>query len=520
MRDKDVGRERKAFVVRARGPPSNGRDMGMEPAVRELEQGRVAEVVRAPAGWLTNEDRGRLLLEVDDQLHRRRTRFAGDQHGNGLGGGEAFERFQDRTVGAIVAAPVESKVEHDQSGFWFGSEGCDLLSEPRDVAESHVVADVDGSLLRYALDPVPLLTAAEVRGLRLTRPAGVRSLGEILTYRDRIELGMHSGAIRSAQPKVRTPDIVDHSEPAQHGTIHKERGSSRADRPLVVVSNQRRHGWEDVADVGAADPDELGAHKIVSHGTDDEDAVFELGQPKGIRAAAGRMVVDGKGDGVPVARPQKGQHPHQFHQQEASIVQAERVDPRRLSTQNGPAHSLKRIRMMCLDRVRENGGISRVPHEENPSRSGYAARMAGLTDREELIELLARYASIPDTRDFDELPETVFTDRVTWDFESVGAGPPIEMERDAFMQQLRKFFRGWQATHHAITNHRVRIDGDVASIRAHIYAQHWLAPDAAPQQHNRWLVVGFYDDEAVRTADGWRLRKVRLTMTYEERPEG
>jgi hypothetical protein len=133
--------------------------------------------------------------------------------------------------------------------------------------------------------------------------------------------------------------------------------------------------------------------------------------------------------------------------------------------------------------------------------------------------LLARYATIPDTRDFDELPETVFTDRVSWDFESVGAGPPIEMDRGAFMQKLRGFFAGWQATHHAITNHRVRVDGDVASIRAHIQAQHWLPPEAAPQHRNRWLVVGFYDDEAVRNPDGWRLRKVRLTMTYEERPD-
>jgi SnoaL-like domain len=145
--------------------------------------------------------------------------------------------------------------------------------------------------------------------------------------------------------------------------------------------------------------------------------------------------------------------------------------------------------------------------------------MARLTDREELVELLARYASIPDTQDFDELPKTVFTDHVILDFESVGAGPSIEIERNALTQQLRTFFADWQATHHAITNHQIRVDGDIASIRAHIHAQHWLPPDVAPQHRNRWLVVGFYDDEAVRTSDGWRLRKVRLTMTYEEQPD-
>ncbi len=131
--------------------------------------------------------------------------------------------------------------------------------------------------------------------------------------------------------------------------------------------------------------------------------------------------------------------------------------------------------------------------------------MAGPTDREELVELMARYASIADTKDFDELPTTVFTDRVLCDFESVGSGPPMEVERDAFMQRQRTFFADWQATHHSITNHRIHVDGDAASIRAHVQAQHWLPPEVAPPHRNRWLVVGFYDNEAVRTPDGWRL---------------
>jgi hypothetical protein len=145
--------------------------------------------------------------------------------------------------------------------------------------------------------------------------------------------------------------------------------------------------------------------------------------------------------------------------------------------------------------------------------------MAGASDRDELIELLARYASIPDTRDFDELPKSVFTDRVIVDFESLGVGPPVEVDRDAFIGQLRAFFADWQATHHSITNHRVRVDGDVASIRAHVRAEHWPHAEDAPHDRERWLVVGFYDDEAVRTPHGWRLCKVRLTVSYEERPE-
>ncbi len=32
-------------------------------------------------------------------------------------------------------------------------------------------------------------------------------------------------------------------------------------------------------------------------------------------------------------------------------------------------------------------------------------------------------------------------------------------------------------------------------------------------------MVGSYDDEAVRTPDGWRLSRVRLTATHQENPQ-
>ena len=77
-------------------------------------------------------------------------------------------------------------------------------------------------------------------------------------------------------------------------------------------------------------------------------------------------------------------------------------------------------------------------------------------------------------------------------------------------------FAGWTATHHAITNHRIAIDGDQATIRAHIRAEHWAPPEVAAGGPSCWLVVGFYDDVAVRTPEGWRLSSVKLTLTYQE----
>jgi len=137
-------------------------------------------------------------------------------------------------------------------------------------------------------------------------------------------------------------------------------------------------------------------------------------------------------------------------------------------------------------------------------------------DRAELLELLARYASIPDTNDWVELPTTVFTDEILWDFESLNGEPARVVSRSVVMSELAAGFAAFEATHHATTNHIVTVDGDVATIRAHIRAEHWLRRDLVPSGDNRWTVVGFYDDEAIRTPDGWRLRAVRLSVTHRE----
>jgi|SRR4051812_11890322 hypothetical protein len=142
--------------------------------------------------------------------------------------------------------------------------------------------------------------------------------------------------------------------------------------------------------------------------------------------------------------------------------------------------------------------------------------MNALTDRAELIELLSRYADIADLKEFTELPGRVFTDPVTLDFESVAGIPPMTVPLADYVEVLKAVFAPFVATHHAITGHVVDIDGDSATIHAHVRAEHWLPAELAGEGPNRWLVVGFYDNEAVRTADGWRLSSVKLTSTYQE----
>ena len=144
--------------------------------------------------------------------------------------------------------------------------------------------------------------------------------------------------------------------------------------------------------------------------------------------------------------------------------------------------------------------------------------LAVLTDRADLIELLGRYADISDRKEYTELPGLVFTDPLTLDFESVTGMPPMTVPLGDYLDNLRTAFAAYAATHHAITGHVVDIDGDSARIHAHVRAEHWLPEELAGEGPHRWLVVGFYDNEAMRTPDGWRLSRVRLTATYQENP--
>jgi hypothetical protein len=137
-----------------------------------------------------------------------------------------------------------------------------------------------------------------------------------------------------------------------------------------------------------------------------------------------------------------------------------------------------------------------------------------MDDRAALIELLSRYATIPDAKNWDGVFD-VFADSVLFDFESLGGGPAAALNREEILEWIKPGFAGFVATHHSITNHRIAIDGDHASIRAHIRAEHWIDEALAGGGPTCWLVVGFYDDEAIRTPDGWRLSSVRLTVRYQ-----
>ncbi|MEV0736566.1 nuclear transport factor 2 family protein [Streptomyces sp. NPDC050549] len=114
------------------------------------------------------------------------------------------------------------------------------------------------------------------------------------------------------------------------------------------------------------------------------------------------------------------------------------------------------------------------------------------------------------------MPRQVFADPLTLDFSSITGMPPTETPLDQYTGILRGAFVPFVVTHHAITGHVVDINGDRATVHARVRAERWLPDESADGGPIRWLVVGFYGNEAVRTADGRRLDREKLTSTCQE----
>lgn len=126
--------------------------------------------------------------------------------------------------------------------------------------------------------------------------------------------------------------------------------------------------------------------------------------------------------------------------------------------------------------------------------------MTGRSDRDEIVDLTIRYATAIDTRQY-HLLATVFTADAELDYGEVGQWNGAA-EVTEFMDLAHS---GAAHTMHRMSNQVVVVDGDTAKVRTYVDAL-ILAQDGTGVN-----AVGYYDDHAVRTSDGWRISKRSFT---------
>jgi 3-phenylpropionate/cinnamic acid dioxygenase small subunit len=123
-------------------------------------------------------------------------------------------------------------------------------------------------------------------------------------------------------------------------------------------------------------------------------------------------------------------------------------------------------------------------------------------DRQDISDLLVRYATGIDRRDWP-LFRTVFTDDCELDYGEIGTWQGVDAVTD-FMDTTHAMAGN---TLHRLTNQAITLNGDTASARTYVDAVIMFGDNQSGV--NAW---GFYDDEIVRAADGWRIARRRFTQ--------
>lgn len=126
-------------------------------------------------------------------------------------------------------------------------------------------------------------------------------------------------------------------------------------------------------------------------------------------------------------------------------------------------------------------------------------RLEDAADRLELVELLHRYAWAIDSADWELLTQ-VFSEDAEADFSSVGEYVEADARmrgREAIVSWLRTALAPFPDVLHFMSNQLVEVQGDRARTRTYMHVLHLP-------------MGGIYHGEAVRTPEGWRLRRLRL----------
>ena len=126
------------------------------------------------------------------------------------------------------------------------------------------------------------------------------------------------------------------------------------------------------------------------------------------------------------------------------------------------------------------------------------------SDREEIIQLINLYGLAMDSQRWD-LFDQLFTEYVDADYGSGSHWTSLGQ----FKADFGAFHAAFDATQHMMTNHIVRISGEVAY--AMTYGSwrlvRYSAGDGAAEGGPLWDGSGWYDDGLVKTHAGWRIRK-------------
>lgn len=140
-------------------------------------------------------------------------------------------------------------------------------------------------------------------------------------------------------------------------------------------------------------------------------------------------------------------------------------------------------------------------------------------DRTEIADTLYRYAAGLDLGDADVLA-SAFTEDVVFDFTPAASKAAVEFpvlsSRDVVVKSLLAVL-GPLDTSHSVSNIQTTVNGESATLTAHILAQHFMPGEGPrPDRTTHALFMNRYDAALVRDADTWRISRLTIDTTWFE----
>jgi hypothetical protein len=125
----------------------------------------------------------------------------------------------------------------------------------------------------------------------------------------------------------------------------------------------------------------------------------------------------------------------------------------------------------------------------------------------DIVRLTHDYCWAIDTREWEALRD-VFDAEVDAD---LGAGATRGV--DAVIDRVSSVLGGLDASQHMVSTHQISIDGDVATGRCAVLAQHVRR---GTEGGSTFLFGGWYDDEYRVGAKGWRITRRRIVASWTD----
>ena len=135
--------------------------------------------------------------------------------------------------------------------------------------------------------------------------------------------------------------------------------------------------------------------------------------------------------------------------------------------------------------------------------------MGEYEDRADIIAITHDYCWALDRKEWHELDDVFLADATAVLGQRECAN--LEEIKEMCSTSLGRF----DDSQHIAATHQVRIDGDTATCRCYLHAQHIRHSDDG---ETHYIVGGRYEDDFVRTPDGWRITHRTLTVMWSTKP--